>query len=623
MTDRTQLRPSNDLLDSVEVLSGRTRDLETMEPPVVYNASDQNVGNPPSQADANAAFGATAAQLRDGWAGIIDDNGAATNVWLAVSKNDLWWFIEVTPSGAGAPHNILSATHSDAATQAVSRGSLIYGDSTPQWNELVHPGGPPYNRILVADSGPDVSWHPTVVTLPSTGGITFAAAATLNVATVPDNIADAFSIEDAGALEYLRVVSTNAAPQIILVPAGTGADTLAPGTAGSTTRIGEQATATGTNATSYGRLARANASNTTALGYGAFCNGNSAVAVGSSARADISSVAVGNLAVAAVSESVTIGRNTSVATRSVAIGYTCTATSTESIAIGYDVDATGVNTVAIGATFTAAQASSFIIGDAADQGTDALDIGSGTLTPGAKLHLVKETALINSATPILIMEHQSTGVPAANFGSEYLFKLESSTTVSQPAINWSWLWENATHATRSAKGVFSAVSNTTMTEFFRFVGSATQPEFVINDSQTDIDFRVESDVADHAIFMQASSGYTGFGESSPATRIHSFESVVLGAGLADGYAAAFTSEPAYVNAFTVTRHNYWNVRNPTLLNSAVVTDACLVRYDANPGTHLAVDSGTTKTTPGTVNAWEKRNVNGTIYYVPMYTSKTS
>ena len=37
----------------------------------------------------------------------------------------------------GAAHALLSATHSDTTAQAVSRGSLIYGDLTPTWNELV------------------------------------------------------------------------------------------------------------------------------------------------------------------------------------------------------------------------------------------------------------------------------------------------------------------------------------------------------------------------------------------------------------------------------------------------------------------------------------------------------
>lgn len=97
----------------------------------------------------------------------------------------------------------------------------------------------------------------------------------------------------------------------------------------------------------------------------------------------------------------------------------------------------------------------------------------------------------------------------------------------------------------------------------------------------------------------------------------------LSAGVTDAYTAGISIAPTYSGAFTVTRHNYINALNPVLQSSAVLTDATLVRFDAAAGTHKAVDSGTTKTTPGTVDAWIKVNINGTIYYIPVYTSKTT
>jgi hypothetical protein len=93
--------------------------------------------------------------------------------------------------------------------------------------------------------------------------------------------------------------------------------------------------------------------------------------------------------------------------------------------------------------------------------------------------------------------------------------------------------------------------------------------------------------------------------------------------LADAYAGAFGSQPGYTGAYTITRHNFINLVNPSLAGSAVLTDACVFRFNAAAGTHKAVDSGTTKTTPGTVDAWMKININGTIYYIPAYTSKAS
>lgn len=78
-------------------------------------------------------------------------------------------------------------------------------------------------------------------------------------------------------------------------------------------------------------------------------------------------------------------------------------------------------------------------------------------------------------------------------------------------------------------------------------------------------------------------------------------------------------------AQTVTRYNYIDVNTPTLggVGPAAVTDAAVFRFNANAGTHKAVDAGTTKTSPGTVTQWVKINVNGTLAYIPSYSSKTS
>jgi hypothetical protein len=97
--------------------------------------------------------------------------------------------------------------------------------------------------------------------------------------------------------------------------------------------------------------------------------------------------------------------------------------------------------------------------------------------------------------------------------------------------------------------------------------------------------------------------------------------------VADGAVAAIRLTPTYTasSAQTVTRHNYLFLDNVTGTGAgpASITDAAVMRFNAAAGTHKAVDSGTTKTTPGTVDAWVKININGTLYYIPSYTSKTS
>lgn len=101
--------------------------------------------------------------------------------------------------------------------------------------------------------------------------------------------------------------------------------------------------------------------------------------------------------------------------------------------------------------------------------------------------------------------------------------------------------------------------------------------------------------------------------------------------IADAFSSALTLDPAYNGTdgsdITVTRHNYIDVQDVSAVNSGagnyVIGDGCVFRFDAAAGTHVAVDSGTTKTSPGTVDAWVKINLNGTVHYIPSYTSKTT
>lgn len=61
----------------------------------------------------------------------------------------------VDSGAAGANHDILDgAVHPDSVADAVTRGSLIYGNSTPKWDELVVGAA---GRVLTSD-GTDISW---------------------------------------------------------------------------------------------------------------------------------------------------------------------------------------------------------------------------------------------------------------------------------------------------------------------------------------------------------------------------------------------------------------------------------------------------------------------------------
>lgn len=56
---------------------------------------------------------------------------------------------------AGAHTLLNAATHTDTALDTVTRGSLIYGNSTPAWDELVIGAA---NRVLGTGAGTDVAW---------------------------------------------------------------------------------------------------------------------------------------------------------------------------------------------------------------------------------------------------------------------------------------------------------------------------------------------------------------------------------------------------------------------------------------------------------------------------------
>lgn len=124
------------------------------------------------------------------------------------------------------------------------------------------------------------------------------------------------------------------------------------------------------------------------------------------------------------------------------------------------------------------------------------------------------------------------------------------------------------------------------------------------------------------IALKTNTGTVQFGDI-----VKLVQTTTLTGGVTDSYTAAMRLTPTYTaaTAQTVTRHNYIDINTPTLSGAgpAAVTDAAVFRFDAAAGTHKAVDSSSTKTTPGGVDAWVKININGTIYYMPAYTSKTA
>lgn len=86
-------------------------------------------------------------------------------------------------------------------------------------------------------------------------------------------------------------------------------------------------------------------------------------------------------------------------------------------------------------------------------------LGIGTASPSTSLHGITTDSATNAITTVETLGHNTSGTPAANYGTGLLFNGQSSTTVDQnmAAINATWI--TATHASRGSKTVFQNVVN--------------------------------------------------------------------------------------------------------------------------------------------------------------------
>lgn len=121
------------------------------------------------------------------------------------------------------------------------------------------------------------------------------------------------------------------------------------------------------------------------------------------------------------------------------------------------------------------------------------------------------------------------------------------------------------------------------------------------------------------------NGDAGIGTAAPATRLEVVETETITADAGDGYAGTITLDPGYTaaTAKTITRHNYIDVNNVSVAGAgpAAVTNAAVLRFDANIGTHeaLAAAFQTTDSNAETTD-WAGGiivNVNGTLYKIPI------
>ena len=83
---------------------------------------------------------------------------SGSGAWEVISLGSGVSMTGTTLSATGTGSNALldGSNHTDTVAQTVSRGSLIYGNSTPKWDELTIGA----NGTVLSSDGTDVSWQP-------------------------------------------------------------------------------------------------------------------------------------------------------------------------------------------------------------------------------------------------------------------------------------------------------------------------------------------------------------------------------------------------------------------------------------------------------------------------------
>lgn len=233
----------------------------------------------------------------------------------------------------------------------------------------------------------------------------------------------------------------------------------------------------------------------------------------------------------------------------------------------------------------------------------------------------------SASAPTYAAGAANTGVYSASAGADISVSIGGTRVLAIQATNIQLLSDAAviylgagadTLIARDAANVV-ALKNSTTAQTFRVYGTTTGPKYAsLAHDGTNL---ILSEVGGGNININ-----TADVAAASAVVAHIATSTIAG-GVTDGYTGSLRITPTYTaaTALTVTRHNYFDLNTPTLSGAgpAALTDACVFRFNAAAGTHKAVDGSSTKTTPGSVQAWVKWNVNGTIHYTPAYTSKTA
>lgn len=143
-----------------------------------------------------------------------------------------------------------------------------------------------------------------------------------------------------------------------------------------------------------------------------------------------------------------------------------------------------LTTVYIGSSNSSNNQTALTVQSYSSNGIDAKsNTGTGVLaeseTGNALIASNNAAASTTTIADVLIIRSNAAGgvTPAAGFGAEIKFQLQSSTTASRNAATIATLWSTATDASRASYVSISSLANAVMTEYARF-GNSTTSSFV-------------------------------------------------------------------------------------------------------------------------------------------------
>lgn len=169
----------SDIPDLSSVYAPSSHDFDT-------HSGDLDITDIGSYADGSIIIGGAAdwVTLTAGTPGYVLTMGASRPEWSS--------------PGAPSAHQLLGAAHSDTATAAASRGSLVYGNSSNLWDELTIGTA---NQHLASD-GTDVSWVSDMI-LP-TGSYLRSGNTLGNTIFI-----GAWDVDGAGPVNFITITSDN------------------------------------------------------------------------------------------------------------------------------------------------------------------------------------------------------------------------------------------------------------------------------------------------------------------------------------------------------------------------------------------------------------------------------